>query len=106
MADVDPFRRFPAGPRPQAAGTFRDYVMTRKYDFGRGSRDAWRFIAFARGDRDFPDPASWRELEAYVRRSGLADEFAGPARAVWRSFIAHRSRIRRAPAGPAGRAGR
>ena len=108
MADVDLFRSLPAGPRLAAAavGTFRDYVMTRKYDFGRGSRASWRFIAFARGARDFPDPTSWRELEAYVQRSGLADEFAGPARAVWRSFTVHRSRRRRDAAGLAPRDGR
>jgi hypothetical protein len=76
-------------------GSFRDYVMGRKYDFGRGRRESWQFIAFARGAGDFPNPNSWRELEAYVRRRGLTDEYGEPARAVWRSYTALRSRLRR-----------
>ena len=106
MADeTDRYRLAPflPGPAPTTGDSFRDYVMTRKYDFGRGSRDGWRFIAFARGARDFPDARSWRELEAYVERRGLAEEFANPARSVWRSFTAYRSRNRRAAATPESR---
>lgn len=77
--------------------SFRAYVMVRKYDFGRGSSAAWRFIAFARGAADFPDAASWRELEAYLERAGRTGEYIGPARTVWNSFTAFRSRTNRSP---------
>lgn len=81
-----------------SAYSFRAYVMRRKYDFGRGGADAWRFIAFARGAPDFPDPVSWSELDAYLRRRNLGAEFSVAARTVWRSWISQRSRSRRGDA--------
>ena len=93
--------RLPADPggmvlarRGPTAG-FRDYVDARKYDFGRGSAAAWSFIAHARGDSGLPDAKSWRELESYLRQSGSPDDRVAAARSVWRSFTAHRSRVRR-----------
>ena len=68
--------------------------MTRRYDYGRGSPAAWAFIACARGDRNFPDAASWRELEQYLVRVGAATELIVGAKSVWRSFTALRSRLR------------
>ena len=80
---------------PPAPAGFRQYVDARKYDFGRGSAAAWKFIAAARGDGGLPDARSWRELETYLRSVGSPDEQLAAARSVWRSFTAHRSRVRR-----------
>ena len=76
-------------------GSFRHYVETRKYDFGRGTRAAWAFIAAARGDPHFPDARSWRELRRYLEASGANDAKLAAARAVWSSYGAWRSRARR-----------
>ena len=87
-------------PPPLApAASFRDYVLARKYDYGRGSAGAWRFIAEARGDRDFPDARNWRELQAYLERRGASADLVKAARSVWRSFTVHRSRARSGPNG-------
>lgn len=78
-----------------AAETFRGYVLTRKYDFGRGTASAWSFIAFARGDPGFPDAQSWRELHTYLIRNGVDPHLIEAARTAWRSFKALQSRFRR-----------
>ena len=79
--------------------SFRDYVLGRKYDFGRGSTASWAFIAFARGDPNFPDIASSSELKDYLRRVGASRrQRAAAAKTVWGSYTALRSRNRsRAP---------
>lgn len=74
--------------------SFRDYVLGRKYDFGRGSAASWGFIAFARGDADFPEIATAAELQAYLERTGVPDAMAAAAKGVWRSYGALRSRNR------------
>lgn len=79
--------------------SFRDYVLTRKYDFGRGSDAAWRFIALARGDRALPDIADRQELDAYLARTGLMGEMRVGAYSTWRSYTAYRSRMRGAARG-------
>ncbi len=77
--------------------SFTDYVKTRRYDFGRGTRAAWQFIAFARGDAAFPEPGGWRDIEDYLRRLGSDEYLIQGARSVWRSYTARRSRARKAP---------
>lgn len=79
--------------------SFRDYVMVRKYDYGRGSPGAWQFIAQARGDDGFPDARSWRDLQTYLESRGASGELLKSARSVWRSFAAQRSRRRDAAVG-------
>ena len=74
---------------------FRAYVATRKYDYGRGSAAAWRFISQARGDPAFPEIESWAELRAYLQSSGASGEIVLGARSAWRSFVARRSLERR-----------
>ena len=74
--------------------SFRDYVLGRKYDFGRGSTASWAFIAFARGDPDFPDIASASELYSYLGGAGASEAMAAAARTVWGSYTALRSRNR------------
>jgi len=75
--------------------SFRDYVLHRKYDYGRGSAASWSFIAFARGDRRFRDVGSSRELLAYLKEAGASEELVLGARAAWNSFTVYRSRHRR-----------
>lgn len=96
MADLS--TPLPAAVSGASTVSFHAYVMARKYDFGRGGSETWRFIAFARGAVDFPDAANWAELQAYLERSGFADEFLSPARSAWSSFTAFRSRANRSPA--------
>ena len=89
----------PASPARSAGGTdattFRDYVLTRKYDFGRGSASTWAFIAFARGDVSFPQVQSWRELNAYLVHRRVEPDLVEAARTSWRSFKSLQSRSRR-----------
>ena len=82
-------------PGRTAVQSFHNYVLTRKYDFGRGSAAVWSFIAFARGDAGFPDARSWRELRAYLVAVGVDPQSIEAARTAWRSFKALRSRSRR-----------
>ena len=84
----------PAAPARIQSLTFRDYVLARKYDFGRGSAATWAFIAYARGDRTFPEIATQRELDDYLARAGVSGELATAARSVWSSFTSYRSRMR------------
>jgi len=84
------------GRRPSglaAATSFRAYVLGRTYDYGRGRADSWAFIAFARGDEEFPEIASLTELRRYV--GDARAELLEGATSVWRSFVAHRSLLRR-----------
>lgn len=76
--------------------SFADYVGNRRYDFGRGTSAAWLFIAFARGDAQFANPASWRELEQYLTSVDADPSLVKGARSVWRSYVACRSRARHA----------
>lgn len=77
--------------------TFREYVTVRKYDFGRGSRSSWSFIAFARGKADFPEITSWRSLESYLLEAAVEADIVDGARSAWSSFTAYRSRVRNKP---------
>lgn len=102
MSDRSPLPAAATWPVPTArtAGSFRDYVLARPYDYGRGSPGAWRFIAELRGERDLPDARSWAELRAYLEARQASGETLRAARSVWRSFTARRSRLRaRHPAG-------
>lgn len=79
-------------PCDDARGSFREYVEARKYDYGRGSAAARTFIAFARGDRAFPEISCWRELAASLEASQVGGGLLEGARSAWRSFTAFRSR--------------
>lgn len=68
--------------------SFADYLMTRKYHFGRGSDSGWAFVARALGDAQMPDAASWAELRAYLETSGDENSTIHAARVVWSSYIA------------------
>ena len=85
----------PPPPSHGARQGFRAYIATRKYDYGRGSAAAWRFISQARGDPAFPEIESWPELAAYLHSNGASGEIVLGARSAWRSFIARRSHARR-----------
>jgi hypothetical protein len=65
--------------------SFLNYIHTRRYNFGRGAESSWAFIAAARGDPDFPDTGSWRELRDYLLSAGM-DEMLDPASVVWRTY--------------------
>jgi hypothetical protein len=72
--------------------SFREYVLTRRYDYGRGSQRAWAFIARLRGSPALPDFSSWRELHAYLRTAGVTPHDLDSARVVWRSYQSRKSR--------------
>jgi hypothetical protein len=78
---------------------FKEYVTTRKYGFGRGSRESWAFIAQARGDPNLPDATSWPELRDYLQKAGASPDTLVAARKVWSSYLCQRSRksARRSP---------
>lgn len=52
------------------AMSFLNYIHTRRYNFGRGAESSWTFIAAARGDPNFPDTRSWRDLRDYLVAAG------------------------------------
>ena len=74
-----------------AARSFREYVVLRRYDFGRSRPESWAFIAFARGDPDLVDVQSWAELRHYLETAEAPPDIVSGARSVWRSFTAYRS---------------
>ena len=83
--------------RPPSASdrlSFREYLKLRKYDHGRGSVEAWKFIALARGDSGLPEIECWRDLENYLEANREDPELIRAALSVWRSFTAYRSRNR------------
>ena len=65
--------------------SFLNYIHTRRYNFGRGAESSWAFIAAARGDPEFPDTRSWRELRDYLVEAGM-DDMLDPAGVVWRTY--------------------
>lgn len=75
--------------------SFRQYVFTRKYGFGRGSKESWAFITEARGDAGFPDVSSWVELRSYLIASGMPEEMVTAARIVWGSYQSRRDRLKK-----------
>jgi hypothetical protein len=83
--------------------SFRKYVLTRKYDFGRGSKRAWAFIAKARGDGNLPDACSWRELRGYLGAAGFDQDLIQAAKVVWGSYradVSRRSKLESAGTSP------
>jgi hypothetical protein len=90
-----PARRPPSlsPAKPEQRGlSFRSYVMTRSWGYGRGSQESWTFISLARGDAEFPDVTTLAELRAYLRRRELAPELVTAAERVWRSYQSQRER--------------
>lgn len=79
--------------------SFKQYVFTRKYGFGRGSKESWAFITEARGDADFPEVNSWAELRSYLMGSGMPEEMIGAAKIVWGSYQSRRDRLRKRATG-------
>lgn len=80
-------------PEPIAPPSgFRGYIETRKYDFGRGRPETWAFIAFMRGEPDFPEVDSWRGLRLYLQHKDAGQDIVRGGHSAWRSFTAFRSR--------------
>lgn len=75
--------------------TFRDYVLNRRYDFGRGSRESWNFIAHARGDPSLLNVNSWHELRACLEQRNIAANIVQAGRAVWQAYLWYRGRLKR-----------
>jgi len=63
-----------------ARGTFHAYVHTRSYAHGRGTREAWSFIAFARGAEAFPQISRWSELAEWLEGQTAVDNVADASR--------------------------
>ncbi len=92
---ADGAKRLSMGAEP----SFRRYILFRKYDFGRGSREGWNFVTLAKGDPDLPEVGSWKQLHVYLEQKGGDESLVRGARAVWSSFTAYRARQRAAGAG-------
>lgn len=75
--------------------TFHDYVLNRRYDFGRGSSESWNFIAHARGDPSLLDVNSWRELRVCLEQRNLAANMVRAGRAVWGNYLWYRNRLKK-----------
>ena len=80
----------------QRSISFRQYVRSRRYSYGRGSKSSWQFIARALGDPQLPDAHCWQELLAYLQQAGDDAEMQKAGRVVWRSYLAHLSVQRKA----------
>lgn len=70
---------------------FRNYVLTRRYDFGRSTAQSWEFIAQARGDDRLMNITSWKELEEALRQKEEADRLLRGAKSTWKAYL-HRKR--------------
>jgi len=70
------------------ATSFKTYVQNRRLT----DSPAGDFVADAKADPTFPDPATWEELEGYLRRRGAIRDAITAGRAVWRGYQAARRR--------------
>lgn len=70
---------------------FRNYVLTRRYDFGRSTLQSWEFITRARGDDGLMNVSSWKELEEALRHEDGSDRLLCGAKATWKAYL-HRKR--------------
>ncbi|HWH22489.1 MAG TPA: hypothetical protein VNT25_04250 [Allosphingosinicella sp.] len=66
--------------------SFDRYVLTRSYNFGRGTDEAWTFIVQAKGEAAFRSADSWDELERSLKRHGAGEPMIRGARAAWKSY--------------------
>jgi hypothetical protein len=82
--------------RTQRPVSFRQYIHTRRYDYGRGGKSRWPFLIHALGDPNLPDAHCWAELRDHLTRSGCGAEMLKAGKIVWRSYIANLSVRRRA----------
>jgi hypothetical protein len=85
-----------AAPREMS---FRDYIRTRRYQFGRGSKAGWLFVARALGDANLPDATSWPELRAYLTQSWEDPAAVDAAQVVWNSYLSLLTKKRSAALG-------
>lgn len=66
--------------------SFKDYILSRRYQFGRATKASWEFVAFALGREDVLDSTNWAQLEAMLRAEQLPEHLMDGARSTWRSF--------------------
>lgn len=76
--------------------SFHDYIQTRCYHYGRGSKAGWDFVARALGDACLLDATTWTELRAYLERCGDNASSIRAAQVVWNSYLALLTKQRRA----------
>lgn len=67
--------------------TFRTYVCSRKYDYGRGTVEAWRFLSVAVGRVEYLAVDSMAELEGFLVRDDAGQDLVRGARSVWKSYM-------------------
>jgi hypothetical protein len=48
------------------------------------------FVERAIADRNLPDPASWEELESYLRENDAAEDDLKAAKHVWQLYLEER----------------
>ena len=75
--------------------TFREYILGRRYNFGRGTDAAWEFLALAIGRDDLLDSGSLSQLEARLGADGAPGRLIQGARSAWRSYRHCEWRMRR-----------
>jgi hypothetical protein len=78
-----------------ARGSFHDYIRTRRFHHGRGSKAGWLFVIRALGDGDLPDASSWQELRTYLERKWGDPAETEAARVVWNSYLSWLTKKRR-----------
>lgn len=66
--------------------SFRRYLVSRQWDFGRTNQATWNFIAEAKGDERILAVDSWAQLNSTFRTSGASEEKVARALAVWKSY--------------------
>jgi hypothetical protein len=66
--------------------TFREYVATRRYHFGRGTQASWEFLTYALGREEILAATSLAELRELLVAAGASEHLQRGARSAWRSY--------------------
>lgn len=67
--------------------SFREYVMGRRIT----DTPAGDFVSDAKSDKTFPDAASWKEIESYLRLKGACSDAVIAGKEVWKAYKARRA---------------
>jgi hypothetical protein len=58
-----------------------------------GDNPAGDFVRDARGDRDLPDAATWKQLELYLSKRGTRNQTIAAGRRVWVAYEASLGKV-------------
>jgi hypothetical protein len=76
-------------------GSFLDYIRTRRFHHGRGSKAGWLFVVRALGDDALPDASTWQELRTYLQQRWGDPAAIDAAQVVWNSYLSWLTKKRR-----------